>query len=116
MTWASNSREACIDSIQPSRISGHVLDGALTKAAPSGLISLPRDRAAPTHDGSVRGEYRDSTDAGGPMSEAIPGTDRLEPYRKSVSDVLAEFGTDARFGLSEAEARARLERYGRNAL
>lgn len=38
------------------------------------------------------------------------------PYQRTVEEVLAEFNTDARRGLSDAEARTRLERYGRNEL
>ena len=38
------------------------------------------------------------------------------PYRQPVDEVLAALGTDARLGLSFAEARARLESYGRNEL
>ncbi|MGE5568231.1 MAG: cation-translocating P-type ATPase [Rhodospirillales bacterium] len=38
------------------------------------------------------------------------------PYRMPVADVLAAFQTDRKRGLSEEEARARLERYGRNEL
>ncbi len=39
-----------------------------------------------------------------------------DPYRESVEDVLATFGSDAQRGLSEDEARARLARHGRNEL
>jgi P-type Ca2+ transporter type 2C len=39
-----------------------------------------------------------------------------EPHRKSVDEVLAALQTDARSGLSQAEARLRLERSGRNEL
>jgi Ca2+-transporting ATPase len=38
------------------------------------------------------------------------------PYRREVRDVLAALGSDAHLGLSEEEARARLQRYGRNEL
>jgi P-type Ca2+ transporter type 2C len=38
------------------------------------------------------------------------------PYLQSVDDVLAALETDARTGLSAQQARARLERYGRNEL
>src|SRR5512143_1949162 len=38
------------------------------------------------------------------------------PYQKAVGDVLAEFDTNGRRGLSQAGARTRLERYGRNEL
>ena len=37
-------------------------------------------------------------------------------YRQPVDEVLATLGTDARLGLSEEEARARLESHGRNQL
>src|ERR687896_315342 len=39
-----------------------------------------------------------------------------DPYRRSVDEVLAALGTDARLGLSAAEARARLGSHGRNEL
>jgi Ca2+-transporting ATPase len=41
---------------------------------------------------------------------------RMDAYRASSADVVAALGTDARRGLSESEARARLERFGRNEL
>jgi Ca2+-transporting ATPase len=41
---------------------------------------------------------------------------RMAAYRASSADVVAALGTDARRGLSESEARARLERFGRNEL
>jgi len=41
---------------------------------------------------------------------------RKPAYRQSVDEVLAAFGTDARRGLSEGEARARLARHGANEL
>jgi Ca2+-transporting ATPase len=37
-------------------------------------------------------------------------------YRRPVDEVLAALGADAQLGLSEAEARARLDRYGKNEL
>src|SRR5688572_25117147 len=40
----------------------------------------------------------------------------MNAYQQSVDEVLAALGTHARGGLSEGEARARLERYGRNEL
>jgi Ca2+-transporting ATPase len=40
----------------------------------------------------------------------------LPAHQLTVGDVLERFGTDARTGLSEAEARARLEKYGPNEL
>lgn len=43
-------------------------------------------------------------------------SDRAQAYRQSAEEVLSAFATDARRGLSETEARARLERYGRNQL
>ena len=39
-----------------------------------------------------------------------------EPHAQSVAQVLSALDTDARSGLSEAEAEQRLERYGRNEL
>ena len=41
---------------------------------------------------------------------------RTPAYRRSVDEVLTVLDTDARSGLSEVEARARLERYGPNEL
>jgi Ca2+-transporting ATPase len=40
----------------------------------------------------------------------------MDAYRASVDDVVAELGADLRQGLSDAEARARLARYGPNEL
>ena len=40
----------------------------------------------------------------------------LQPYRCSAEEALAALGADPQRGLSEAEARARLERHGRNEL
>ena len=51
-----------------------------------------------------------------PLSVASVAQDELEPYRQRSDGVLASFATDARLGLSEAEARARLARHGRNEL
>jgi Ca2+-transporting ATPase len=48
-------------------------------------------------------------------SATLPG-DPATAYRRPVADVVAAFGTDAQHGLSQEEARARLERYGRNEL
>jgi P-type Ca2+ transporter type 2C len=50
------------------------------------------------------------------MHSAIVEPGSMEPYRQSVEDVLAALESDPRSGLSEREARARLERYGRNEL
>ena len=50
------------------------------------------------------------------MSATTLQRDRLAPYRQPVDAVLAALATDARPGLSEREARARLERYGKNEL
>jgi P-type Ca2+ transporter type 2C len=50
------------------------------------------------------------------MSAATSHQDQLAPYRQSVDDVLTALSTDARRGLSQGEARARLERDGRNEL
>ena len=48
----------------------------------------------------------------GAATRARPGV----PYQQRVEDVLAALATDARRGLSEDEARVRLQRHGRNEL
>jgi Ca2+-transporting ATPase len=50
------------------------------------------------------------------MSDIKVQRDRTENYQQSVDEVLAALETDVRRGLSEGEARARLERYGKNEL
>jgi Ca2+-transporting ATPase len=45
-----------------------------------------------------------------------PPVGLVEPYRQEVSDVAASLGTEPRRGLTDAEARARLDRWGRNEL
>jgi P-type Ca2+ transporter type 2C len=50
------------------------------------------------------------------MQSALSETAKVEPYQRSVHEVLASLSTDARSGLSEAEALERLKRYGANAL
>ena len=50
------------------------------------------------------------------MSAVTARREEVPPYRRSVDEVLADFETDARRGLSDVEARARLERFGRNEL
>ena len=50
------------------------------------------------------------------MSTASVQRDQKAPYQQPVDEVLAAFDADARNGLSEGEARTRLERYGRNEL
>ncbi|MGH7391515.1 MAG: cation-translocating P-type ATPase [Candidatus Rokuibacteriota bacterium] len=50
------------------------------------------------------------------MSAAPLQRDPVPAYRRPVDDVVAALGTDARRGLSQGEARARLERYGKNEL
>ena len=42
--------------------------------------------------------------------------DSAPPYRQAVDAVISALGTDAQHGLSETEARTRLERAGRNEL
>jgi Ca2+-transporting ATPase len=49
-------------------------------------------------------------------SAIISNDSSADPYRQSVDEALAALATDARLGLSEAEARARLESHGRNEL
>src|SRR3954471_4828626 len=46
----------------------------------------------------------------------LQSTDVGAAYRQSSAEVLAAFHSDADRGLDEGEARARLERYGRNEL
>jgi len=46
----------------------------------------------------------------------VDHTPQVQSYRQPVEQVLAALHTDARLGLSEPEARSRLERYGRNDL
>jgi magnesium-transporting ATPase (P-type) len=48
------------------------------------------------------------------MSAATMQQEPLPAYRQPVEAVLAALGTDARCGLSQSEARAWLERYGKN--
>ena len=50
------------------------------------------------------------------MSTANVERERSEAYHQRIDAVLAALGTDARRGLSEAEARGRLKRDGRNEL
>src|ERR1051326_151926 len=50
------------------------------------------------------------------MSSTPIPRNQATPYQRTVEEVLAEFNTDARRGLSDVEARTRLERYGRNEL
>jgi Ca2+-transporting ATPase len=50
------------------------------------------------------------------MSAATSQQEQLAPYRQSVDAVLAALGPDAHLGLSQREARARRERYGKNEL
>ena len=49
---------------------------------------------------------------------SVPATqlNPMPPYQESVDAVIAALGTDSRRGLSEAEARTRLAREGRNEL
>jgi magnesium-transporting ATPase (P-type) len=50
------------------------------------------------------------------MSAAKVQRKATEAYQQRPDEVLAALNTDARLGLSEAEARARLKEYGRNEL
>jgi Ca2+-transporting ATPase len=50
------------------------------------------------------------------MREAAARPERSDAYRHPTDAVVAAFGTDARQGLSTAEARARRERHGSNEL
>lgn len=42
--------------------------------------------------------------------------DQIIPYRQTAKEILTALDTDARSGLSEGEARARLDKYGKNEL
>jgi P-type Ca2+ transporter type 2C len=50
------------------------------------------------------------------MTATSPPRDQSAAYRQPVAEVLAALDTVAERGLTQAEARARLERYGRNEL
>src|SRR5919109_2302893 len=50
------------------------------------------------------------------MSTTSMQQDQIPAYQQPVDAVLTTLDTDARRGLSDGEARARLERYGRNEL
>jgi Ca2+-transporting ATPase len=50
------------------------------------------------------------------MSLAELETDKLPAYQQDVNEVLAALGTDARLGLTTAEAEKRLKIYGKNEL
>ena len=51
------------------------------------------------------------------MTSPAPATDAMvNAYNQDAGDVVAALGSDARRGLTQAEARSRLERYGRNEL
>src|SRR5262245_42221211 len=52
-----------------------------------------------------------SDDEPATTSEAL-----VAPYQQEVDDVVSALHSDARRGLSESEARIRLERFGHNAL
>jgi Ca2+-transporting ATPase len=50
------------------------------------------------------------------MSQDAVQQGQLPPYQQSFDEVLTALGTDARFGLSQGQAQARLGRYGKNEL
>ena len=50
------------------------------------------------------------------MNTAHPEQDQKIPYQQEIENVLIVLATDAQRGLSEGEARARLDRYGKNEL
>ncbi|WP_025039952.1 cation-translocating P-type ATPase [Nitrosospira briensis] len=50
------------------------------------------------------------------MNIAHPEQDQKIPYQQEIDNLLIGFATDAQRGLSEEEARARLDRYGKNEL
>src|SRR6267143_921497 len=50
------------------------------------------------------------------MSPATTSEALAAPYQREVDDIISALGSDARRGLSEGEARTRLERFGHNEL
>jgi len=50
------------------------------------------------------------------MSATTIVQDRTDAYQQSIDEVLAAFETEAQRGLSKTEARARLQKYGKNEL
>ena len=50
------------------------------------------------------------------MTAATIQLDQAATYQQDIDTVLTALGTDARNGLTAKEARARLERYGKNEL
>src|SRR3954451_14194826 len=50
------------------------------------------------------------------MSTTTLQRDQINAYQQPIDELLPVFHTDAQNGLTEAEARARLDRYGRNEL
>jgi Ca2+-transporting ATPase len=50
------------------------------------------------------------------MSAATIHQDQLAPYQQPIDDVLTALSTEARRGLTEGEARERLESHGKNEL
>ena len=50
------------------------------------------------------------------MNTAHPEQDQKISYQQEIENVLIVLATDAQRGLSEGEARARLDRYGKNEL
>jgi len=50
------------------------------------------------------------------MSAAKVQRKATEPYQQKLDEVVSALSTDPRLGLSEAEARSRLEKFGRNEL
>jgi Ca2+-transporting ATPase len=50
------------------------------------------------------------------MSSATTSDALLVPYQREVDEILSALGSDARRGLSESEARTRLEQFGHNEL
>ena len=67
-------------------------------------------RSSPRTAGPVRASRE------GDVRVEIGEPNGVEPCRQNVAEVLAAFATDARFGLSQAQAREKLEQYGPNEL
>ena len=104
------------------RYRGHSLDLRLTRDDAHRARARSRRRAdqAGNQRGGVRVRRRQHARFQAlqctTMSTATFQSAETEPYRQRVDEALAALGTDARLGLSEEEARARLERHGRNEL
>jgi Ca2+-transporting ATPase len=48
------------------------------------------------------------------MHKQAPSSAQMEPYRRTVDDVVAALRTDRQSGLTQTQAQERLKRYGQN--